>query len=252
MPMATIRKRGDKYQVQVRRLGVGSVSKSFLVRKDAELWARQMEIRADRHELPTDRRILAQITLAELVRRYRDTVTVRKRGREVEQIVLNAFLLHPLCRRRLSDLTGSHFATYRDERLQDIKPASLKRQLGPIRHMFEVARHEWALPLPSNPLDKLKLDAPDQRRERRLKCGELDKLVEAARLCRNKYIERIILLAVETGMRRGEILSIEGKHINSNQRSRKAWTKASLPTFERLSKPLVKSMRSSALLVSPN
>ena len=43
--MATIRKRGHRYQVQVQRLGVGAVSKSFHVLKDAEAWARQTEIR---------------------------------------------------------------------------------------------------------------------------------------------------------------------------------------------------------------
>mgnify|MGYP003656504023 CR=1 FL=1 len=37
--MATIRKRGDKWQVQVRRLGTTSISKSFLKKADAQAWA---------------------------------------------------------------------------------------------------------------------------------------------------------------------------------------------------------------------
>jgi hypothetical protein len=120
--MATIRKRGDKYQVQVRRLGVGSLSKSFRVLKDAEAWARQTEIQADRHELPSDRKSLTQITLGQLVTRYRDTVSIGKRGYAVERIRLNAFLLHPICRRTLSELGPTHFAAFRDERLREIKP----------------------------------------------------------------------------------------------------------------------------------
>src|SRR4051794_9755459 len=132
--MASIRKRGDRYQVQVRRLGVGSVSKSFRILKDAEIWARQTEIQADRHDLPSDRRVLTQITLGELVTRYRDTVSIKKRGYAVERIRLNAFLLHPICRRRLSDLTGGVFAPSGDERLRELKPATLKRQLGTIHN----------------------------------------------------------------------------------------------------------------------
>jgi integrase len=217
--MATIRKRGDKYQVQVRRLGVGSISKTFRVLKDAKAWAWQTEVQADRHELPSDRKILAQITLAELVTRYRDTVSIVKRGYQVERIRLNAFLLHPLCRRKLSELNQTHFAAFRDERLREIKPASLKRQLGPIHHLFEIARKEWGLPLRDNPLDSLQLIAPDNRRERRLKPGELDKLIEAARLCRNTLIEPVIKFAVETGMRRGEILGIRRDHIDVEQHS---------------------------------
>ena len=39
--MATIRKRGAKWQVQIRRVGFPPISRSFHVHKDAEAWARQ-------------------------------------------------------------------------------------------------------------------------------------------------------------------------------------------------------------------
>jgi hypothetical protein len=51
--MASIRKRNGKYEVQVRRTGQPFVSKTFHEYKDAQQWARQMEIAADRHDLPT-------------------------------------------------------------------------------------------------------------------------------------------------------------------------------------------------------
>jgi integrase len=165
-----------------------------------------MEVRADRAELPTDPKALERVTLGDLVRRYRDTVSPRKKTAETEKIVLNAFLTRQICSRRLSELRTEDFAAYRDQRLRVIKPTSLKRELTPIRHLFEVARHEWGLPLRENPLDRLKLKAPEQRRERRLLNGEWDRLLEAARLCRNPWIEPIIRLALATGMRRGEIL----------------------------------------------
>jgi integrase len=103
--------------------------------------------------------------------------------------------------------------------LKVIKPTSLKRELTPVRHLFEVARDEWGLPLKENPLDKLKLDAPDQRRERRLRPGELDRLLEAARCCRNKLIAPVIRFALATGMRRGEILAMRWTDLNREQRS---------------------------------
>ena len=49
------------------------------------------------------------------------------------------------------------FAAYRDERLREIKPTSLKRQLGPIHNLFEIARDEWGIPLRDNPLANLRL-----------------------------------------------------------------------------------------------
>jgi len=217
--MATIRKRGNKWQVQIRRVGFRSLSRSFHVRKDAEAWARQMEVQADRSELPTDRKALQRFTLGELVERYRDTVSVKKRGYVVEKIVLTAFLRHPICRKRLCELGAEDFASYRDERLKTVKALTLKRQLSSLHNMFEVARDEWGLPLRQNPLCNLRLQMPQQRRERRLKHGELDELRAAAGSCRNRFILPIILFALATAMRRSEILALQWQHVDRDARS---------------------------------
>jgi integrase len=217
--MATIRRRGDKWQVQIRRKGEAPQTKSFHRKKDAEVWARQIELQADRHELPKDPRALEQWTLGELVERYRDEVSIHKRGYEIEKIVLNAFLRHRICSKPLSEISPSDFAAYRDERLKEILPTSLKRQLSPLHNMFEIARDEWGLPLHQNPLDAVQINRDHRRRERRLREGELERLVEAARSCRNPHITPIILLAVATGMRRGEILAIEWGHLRREDRS---------------------------------
>jgi len=217
--MASFRWRGEKWQVQIRREGEASLTRSFHRKKDAEVWARQLELQADQLKLPKDPRALERWTLGELVERYRDEVSIHKRGFEIEKLVLNAFLRHKLCSKHLSEISQSDFAAYRDERLKNIKPNSLKRQLAIIHNLFEVAREEWGLPIRENPLNKLRLTETDQRRERRLREGELDRLIEAAKTRRNPYITAIILLAVETGMRRGEILGIHWDHINFDGRS---------------------------------
>jgi hypothetical protein len=126
-------------------LGSPQISKSFHLLKDAEAWARQTEIQADRRDLPEDPRQLQRYTLGELVVRCRDTVTPSKRSAKVETIVFNAFLRHSICAKRLSDLTASDFNKYRDERLAEVKAYSLKRMLSPIQNLFEVAKSEWGL-----------------------------------------------------------------------------------------------------------
>jgi integrase len=216
--MATIRKHRDKWQVRIRRVGLRPMSKSFAVRKDAMEWGRQMEVRADRAELPSNPKALQRITLGELVRRYRDSVSPRKKTGPTERIVLNAFLSRSICVRKLSELCTEDFAAYRDERLKRIKPTSLKRELVPIRHMFEVAKHEWGLPIRENPIDRLKLKAPNQSRERRLRPGEFKRLMEAAKFCRNGLIEPIIRVALASGMRRGEILAIKNTDIDFHKK----------------------------------
>ncbi|HSP50496.1 MAG TPA: hypothetical protein VLN61_10015 [Pseudolabrys sp.] len=94
------------------------------------------------------------VTLDALVGRYRETVTVHKRGADNERIALNAFALHPICRKSLGELRTADFAAYRDERLKTIKPTSLKRELAPIHNLFEIARTEWGLPIKENPVSK--------------------------------------------------------------------------------------------------
>lgn len=217
--MATIRKRKDKWQVQVRRIGHMPFSKTFNIKKDAIAWARQTEVQADRAELPTDPKALQAVTLGELVRRYRDTVSVKKRAYENERVSLNAFLTHRICARRLSDLRTEDFAAFRDDRLRTVKPVSLKRQLDPIHNLFEIAKDEWGLPIRENPLDRLKLKAPTQKRERRLRTGELESLNGAAQACRNKLVGPIIHFALATGMRRGEILAVRRTHVDLQGRT---------------------------------
>lgn len=111
--MATIRKRGTRWQAQIRRQGFPTLSKSFAKKSDAAEWARHWEAKADRNELPVNSKVLNSITLGQLVQRYRDEVVPTKRGAVIETIILDAILRDPICRLRLSVLATSDFATYR-------------------------------------------------------------------------------------------------------------------------------------------
>jgi hypothetical protein len=90
------------------------MTRSFLVRRDAEAWARQMELQADRRDLPPNLKILEQVTLGQLVQRYIDVVSPRKRTKDTEQIVLRAFLRHRICAKTIAQLGVSDFVAYRD------------------------------------------------------------------------------------------------------------------------------------------
>jgi hypothetical protein len=86
-----------------------------------------MEVQVDRRDLPPNPKALERVTLGQLVERYRATVSIRKRTSEAEKLVLGAFLRHPICRRPISDISTADFAAYRDERLNEVKPSSVKR-----------------------------------------------------------------------------------------------------------------------------
>ena len=78
--MATLRKRNNKWHVPVRRNGQPSQYNSFISKTDAHKWARQIEGEMDKAVFPIDKRILEELTAADLFKRYRDTVFVLAEG----------------------------------------------------------------------------------------------------------------------------------------------------------------------------
>ena len=60
-----------------------------------------------------------------------------------------------------------------------------------------------------NPVDQIKKPPSPKARERRLNDGEYERLEAASKLTQNPHIWPIVVFAIETGMRRGEILGLE-------------------------------------------
>ena len=164
--MATIRKHRDKWQVQIRRKGCTPLTRTFRRKADALEWGNQAEVDADRRGLTANPRQLERLTVADLVKRYRDEVVPRKRAGAIETIILKAFLRARVASLRLSEVTASHFAAYRDERLKSVRPATINRELGIIQRAFTVARKEWNFPLPNNPVTDIQKPKADEPRDR--------------------------------------------------------------------------------------
>ena len=216
--MATLRKRGDQWQVQVRRKGRTPVSRSFSSKSEGLLWAREQELEADQGR-PQVHKTLKGITVADIVSRYRDEVVPRKRGADSETLTLNAFLRHPLARVALSDVTTGMVSAYCAERLRRVKPGTLNRELDVLRHAFAVARRNWDVPLAQNAFADVTRPKGSAPRERRLQAGESERLQAACIRCRNPYIRFLVQLALETAMRRGEILNMRWCDVSAEKRT---------------------------------
>jgi len=83
-----------------------------------------------------------------------------------------------------------------------------------LRHAFEVARRDWKLPIAENPFALVARLKRCPGRTRRLQAGEWERLQQAYADCRNPFILPLVELALETGMRRGEILQARWKHVS--------------------------------------
>jgi integrase len=212
--MATIRRRGRSWHVQVRRQGLSALTHTFQRRSDAELWARQREAEIDRGDLPVNTRTLRAYTLRGLLERYAETVTPLKRGANRERYKVRVVLGHPMADLSLDRLTAAVIARYRDERLVIVKGDTVRRELALVQHCLELARKEWGIPLILNPVRQIHLPPMGRSRERRATVGELAQLLEACGNTRRYWLPSMIQMAVETAMRRSELLSIRWADID--------------------------------------
>ena len=204
--MATIRKRKGRYNIQIRKQGYPSITKTFSRIAVARKWAAGVEADMERrlHVVIPD-----HTTVGNLLERYIREILPTHKGKQAEKYRLGNLKRH-FGDIRLTDLTSKEVAKYRDTRLEEVSPASLKRELVILRRVLTLASKDWGVALPQNPVGMISLPKADKARTRRLEIGEEQKLLET----NNQKLRRIIILALETAMRRGEILNIKRSHID--------------------------------------
>ena len=203
--MASIRKFRGKFNVQIRRQGYPSISRTFANLTIAKRWASATEADMERklHVVLPD-----NTTVGELLGRYEEEVSPLHKSHQVEKYRLQTLKEH-LGDKRVSALLPSVVCKYRDTRLKAVSPASLKRELTILSSVLNIAVKEWGINLQNNPVSMISLPKIVRGRDRRLESGEEEKLLTAS-----SELRRIIIVALETGMRRGEILNMKKSHID--------------------------------------
>jgi hypothetical protein len=90
------------------------------------------------------------LTLRDLLVRYSDEITPEKKGRDQEQRRINRLLKDKISDYRLSQLSSTVMAEFRDRRIIDgVRAAQIDLIL--IRHCIKLARLEWGVNLPTKP-----------------------------------------------------------------------------------------------------
>jgi integrase len=234
--MPTIRKRGQyQWEAQVRRRGYPAQSKTFTTKAEAEAWANMIESEMSRG-VWVSRSEAEATTLYEALKRYDEEVSLSKKGAAQESSVLKTCKAVDLAKRPLATIRSADVAKLRDEWLKDYKPATVLRRLAVLSHVFNVARKEWGMESLSNPVELVRKPQPNNARTRRIASGEpatedsdasdtesdrgaqdgeLERVVAASG---SALLPAIIWLAVETAMRRGEIVSLRWEHVDLKRR----------------------------------
>lgn len=161
------------------------------------------------------------ITLAEGLESYRNKISILKKGYSQESYRIAHIMRCSIAEKVMRQIKSPDIADYRDSRLEQmnqktgktISPATVRLEMSLLSSVFDIARIEWGV-CESNPVSNVRKPKSPPGRERRLLPRE-ERLI--LRYCHNHQTQElyfIVILALETAMRQGEILKLEWEHIN--------------------------------------
>ena len=206
--MGCVRKRGKSWNAQVRVSGWRSFTKSFSKKSDAVSWINELEHKLRSAPLP-DVIIDTKVTLGELLLKYAEEISPTHKGCVPETCRLKSIARKWIGELDIRYLTKQHFIQYRDDRLKVVKGGSVGSELALIKRVLDTAVKKWGYGIPYNPIKDIEFPKGSSTRTRRLVSDERERLLIAASSQRNIYIFSIIEFAIETGMRRSEILKLK-------------------------------------------
>lgn len=168
---------------------------------------------------------MANMTVRQALEQYRERVSILKKGYEQEKYRIQQIARSFLGRKTVRKVSSVDVATYRDQRLQTInqrtqKPisaATVRLELSLLSNFFDIARIEWGL-CDANPVANVRKPKPPPGRDRRLTPREDRQILRYCFGHSNQEFYSIVVLALETAMRQGEILGLRWEHLNLKTR----------------------------------
>ncbi len=169
-------------------------------------------------------------TLFDALDKYKQEVTPTKRGADQEKKRIKAWQTDRISSKTMAALRGVDFAQWRDRRIQSVAPATARLDLALISNLFNVARREWGFEGLANPIASIRMPSVQNARSRLFYDGEEALLLDSldapkrdgngqfGRGCKNTWLKSLVMLAIETAMRRGELLALRWENIRMADR----------------------------------
>jgi integrase len=226
--MATIETRQTpdgktSYRVKIRIRGFPSQSATFERKTDAKNWASQTEtaMREGRHFKTTQAK---KYTVADLIKRYLDYQKTRnsKRAAAVEMYLnwwkseLGAYALADVSKTLILEKRDRLIATGKN--VERRSPATANRYMTALSHAFSVAVNEWEW-LQEHPMGKIAKLPESRGRVRFLSDDERTRLLAACTEINSEFIYPLVVLALSTGARHGELINLQWKDVDFRRKA---------------------------------
>lgn len=192
--MAHIRKKGASWVADVcvdkkRR------SKSFSTKRDALAWANDQEQDG----------ILARHTLQDALDAY-EAIAESHKGYQSELSRLKS--LSVIGSKYLETLTAARITAWRDSRLLEVAPVSVRREMIVLSSVLRLCRDEWGW-MRHNPMATVTKPSAGPARRRGISQVEIDAICyNLDGMRQGKQVAAMFRLSIETGMRLSELLSL--------------------------------------------
>lgn len=212
--MANIRQlKSGKWNAQVRKNGQAA-SKSFIFKNDAERWARETEVEIDRGVFQ-NRSEAETTTLAQVCNRFEKEIAYKFKSFKSDRSRIANIKANKISKTLLINLNSSVLSKFRDDRVNDgMSDTSVNHELTLITRILKACVVEWSIYLPQG-IPLVKKLKKTEGRARRVSDDELDLIISASE---SQSLKSIIVFAIETGMRRSEIASLNWSNIDLQKR----------------------------------
>lgn len=168
---------------------------------------------------------MADMTLREAFETYRARVSILKKGYAQEKYRIEQICRSFLGEKIVREITSVDVATYRDQRLTTINQktqktlssSTVRLEMSLLSNLMDIGRIEWGI-CDSNPVKNVKKPKSPPGRDRRLTAREERLILRYCHNHSNPELYSIVVLALETAMRQGEILGLSWEHINLKSR----------------------------------
>ncbi len=148
-------------------------------------------------------------TFREMMQRYLDEYASKK----VSEKSFRGYAKKPISYLgdyTLSEVTPKTINEYKIKRRNDgVGPASINRELATMKRAFNLAIKEWEW-IEKNPVARVSMEEENNKRDRWLTIEEENRLLG---VCPG-WLRELVKFALNTGMRLGEILSLEWKGVD--------------------------------------